>query len=154
MSRRLLVAFSLLVESTQLLWDFHWYFRVLYGPGHAKTCLMPYANNKDADQPAHPASLINTFAVRCLDSICYIQNVKILASFCGWAGWLESDLVDNPRRHIFAWCGSYEKWKGLQGMSQSNIVALLWRHEEDSGAGGTHTWAASRENLSSGFSTR
>ena len=25
----------------------------LFGPGHAKTCLMPYANNKGADQPAH-----------------------------------------------------------------------------------------------------
>ena len=25
---------------------------LLDGPGHAKTCLMTYANNKDADQPA------------------------------------------------------------------------------------------------------
>ena len=33
------------------------------GPGHAKMCLMPYANNKGADQPAHPRS---TFVVRCL----------------------------------------------------------------------------------------
>ena len=38
-------------------------------PGHAKTCLMPYANNKGADQPAHPRSLISTFVVQCLDSI-------------------------------------------------------------------------------------
>ena len=37
---------------------------------------------------------------------CYIQRFKILASFCGWAGWFESYLVENPRRHIFAWCGS------------------------------------------------
>ena len=29
---------------------------------------MPYANNKGADQPAHPRSLISTFIVRCLDS--------------------------------------------------------------------------------------
>ena len=28
-----------------------------YGPRHAKMCLMPYANNKGADQPAHPRSL-------------------------------------------------------------------------------------------------
>ena len=27
---------------------------ILFGPGHAKMCLMPYANNKGADQPAHP----------------------------------------------------------------------------------------------------
>ena len=30
---------------------------------------MPYANNKDADQPAHPGSLISTFVVHSLDSI-------------------------------------------------------------------------------------
>ena len=29
---------------------------------------MPYANNKGADQPAHPRSLISAFVVRCLDS--------------------------------------------------------------------------------------
>ena len=40
-----------------------------FGPGHAKTCLMPYANNKGTDQPAHPRSLISTFVVRCLDSM-------------------------------------------------------------------------------------
>ena len=39
------------------------------GPGHAETCLMPYANNKGADQPARPRSLIGTFVVRCLDSM-------------------------------------------------------------------------------------
>ena len=32
-------------------------------------CLIPYANNKGADQPAHPRSLISTFVVRSLDSI-------------------------------------------------------------------------------------
>ena len=32
-------------------------------------CLMAYANNKGADQPAHPRSLISRFVVRCLDSI-------------------------------------------------------------------------------------
>ena len=32
-----------------------------YGPGHAKTCLMSYANNKGAGQHAHTRSLISTF---------------------------------------------------------------------------------------------
>ena len=36
-------------------------------PGHEKMCLMPYANNKGADQPAHPRNLISTFFVRCQD---------------------------------------------------------------------------------------
>ena len=31
--------------------------------------VMPYANNKGADQPAHPRSLISAVVVRCLDSI-------------------------------------------------------------------------------------
>ena len=30
---------------------------------------MPYANNKGADQPAHPCNLISTFVVHCLDCI-------------------------------------------------------------------------------------
>ena len=30
---------------------------------------MPYANNKDADQPAHLCSLISACIVRCIDSI-------------------------------------------------------------------------------------
>ena len=30
--------------------------------------VLPYANNKGADQPAHPRSLISTFVVRFLDS--------------------------------------------------------------------------------------
>ena len=50
----------------------------LYGPGHAKMCLMPYANNKSADQPAHPRSLISTFLVRYLDSmICILALSKV-----------------------------------------------------------------------------
>ena len=57
---------------------------------------MPNANNKGADQPAHLRSLISTFVVRCLDSTCYGQNFKTLASLCFWAGWFESTLVANP----------------------------------------------------------
>ena len=30
-------------------------------PGHEKMCLMSYANNKGADQFAHPRSLISAF---------------------------------------------------------------------------------------------
>ena len=36
----------------------------------ARSCEnVSYVNNKGADQPAHPRSLISTFVVRCLDSI-------------------------------------------------------------------------------------
>ena len=51
---------------------------VVNGPGHAKICLMSYANNKGADQPAHPLSLISTFVVRCLDSMmCILALSKV-----------------------------------------------------------------------------
>ena len=44
-------------------------------PGHEKMCLMPYVNNKSADQPAHPRSLISAFFVRCLDSIISLDSI-------------------------------------------------------------------------------
>ena len=31
--------------------------------------VLSYANNKGADQPAHPRSLISAFVVRCVDSL-------------------------------------------------------------------------------------
>ena len=35
-------------------------------------CLIPYANNKGAYQPAHSRSLISTFVARCLVRMIYI----------------------------------------------------------------------------------
>ena len=62
-----------------------------YEPGHEKMCLMSYANNKGADQPAHPRNLISAFVVRCLDSIISLDSIsKIsrlrLASLIAQAG--------------------------------------------------------------------
>ena len=37
---------------------------------------MSYANNKDADQPAHPRSLISIFVIRLLDSITSIDAIS------------------------------------------------------------------------------
>ena len=52
--------------------------RDLFGPDHVKMCLMPYASNEGADQPAHPCSLISTLVVRCLDSmICTLALSKV-----------------------------------------------------------------------------
>ena len=53
----------------------------IIGPGHAKMCLMPYANNKGADQPAHSRSLISTFVVRCLDSMICILAISEVSRF-------------------------------------------------------------------------
>ena len=43
-------------------------------------CLMSYANNKGADQPAHPRSLISAFVVRCLDSAMSLVSVTKISS--------------------------------------------------------------------------
>ena len=51
-----------------------------YEPGHEKMYLMSYANNKGADQPAHPRSLISAFVVRCLDSIISLDSIAEIAS--------------------------------------------------------------------------
>ena len=42
---------------------------------------MPYANNKGADQPARPHSLISTFVVLCLDSIIPLVSISEISSF-------------------------------------------------------------------------
>ena len=41
---------------------------------------MPYANNKSADQPAHPRRLICAFVVRCLDSIISLVSISKISS--------------------------------------------------------------------------
>ena len=41
---------------------------------------MSYANNKGADQPAHPRSLISAFVVRCLDSVMSLVSVTEISS--------------------------------------------------------------------------
>ena len=56
-------------------------FYSVNGPGYAKTCLMPYANNKGADQPAHPRSLISAFVVRSLDSIISLVSRSEISRF-------------------------------------------------------------------------
>ena len=41
---------------------------------------MPYVNNKGADQPAHPRSLISAFIVRCLGSIKPLVSISEISS--------------------------------------------------------------------------
>ena len=40
----------------------------LYGPCREKTCFGGFVNNKGADQPAHPRSLIIDFIIRLFES--------------------------------------------------------------------------------------
>ena len=124
---------------------------IIHEPGHAKMWLMLYANNKGADQPAHPCSLISTFVVRCLDSIISLvssSNFKILARLRSWAGWFECYLVANSWRYIFAWRGSHNKGQptrrggqsimdliitSADGPRQENLVLIAYASSEGSG---------------------
>ena len=73
-------------------------------------CLMSYANNKGADQPAHLCSLISAFVVRCLDSIISLDSIaeilglQLVSVDC--AGLFVSGLVGNSQRHVLSCRGS------------------------------------------------
>ena len=75
--------------STYFYWTMSW-----------ENMFLPYANNKGADQPAHPRSLIGAFVVRCLDSIIPILAKSTISRLI-WAGWFESYMVENPEDRFF-----------------------------------------------------
>ena len=47
----------------------------IFEPCYEKTCLMPNANNKGADQPVGPCSLISDFVFHCLESIIPLDGI-------------------------------------------------------------------------------
>ena len=40
-----------------------------------RKCVLCHVNNKGADQPAHPHSLISVFVVHCLESIISLDSI-------------------------------------------------------------------------------
>ena len=63
------------IYQTRFYWVCSWAVMV-DGARSRENLFMPYANNKGADQPAHPCSLISTFVVRCLDSIILLVSIS------------------------------------------------------------------------------
>ena len=57
------------------------WMKIAFEPGHEKICLMPYANNKGADQLAHPLSLISAFVVRCQDRMIPLVYISEISRF-------------------------------------------------------------------------
>ena len=47
--------------------------------------VLPYANNKDTNQPAHPCSLISVVVIRFLDSLMPLVSISEISSL-----WLAS----------------------------------------------------------------
>ena len=69
--------------------------------------LMPYANNKGADQPAHLRTLVSTFVVCCLDSTIQFAMSKVSrpSKFLQLSNPFEFNLVANSQRQVFPWRG-------------------------------------------------
>ena len=77
------------------------------GPRREKTCLRRFANNKGADQPAQPRSLISPFVIRCLESTIskltiYERNFDFLARLCSCGDWFESHFVGSDPEDRFS----------------------------------------------------
>ena len=76
-------------------------------PGHEKTCLMSFANDKGADQPAHPRSLISAFVVRCPDSVMSLVAVTKISSFLLASVAQQASLsLTWSETPVFSWRGS------------------------------------------------
>ena len=93
-------------------------------PRREKTCLRGLANNKGADQTAHPRSLISAFVLRSLESIISKLArwyVNFLATLCRWGDWFESHFVGKPEDRFFFHRGPN---KGVQPQPEGNIKAV------------------------------
>ena len=82
---------------------------------------LPYANNKGADQPAHPRSLISAFVVRCLDSVMSLVTVTKM-SCLRLTSAAELDLVRNSRRQVFSRRGSNVLWEEQEHEGEINTI--------------------------------
>ena len=86
---------------------------------------MPYGNTKDADQSAHPCSLISVFVIHSLDSTIPVDVVLKVSRL------------------------------RLASAAEQTSLSLMWLHtSEDYVAHIRCGWATSQENLSLGFVTR
>ena len=76
-------------------------------------CLMSYANNKGADQPEHPRSLISAFIVRCSDSIISLDSIAE-RTCCNLAGFVPTmDLDETSMEVSQTYASSYEYGSNL-----------------------------------------
>ena len=118
---------------------------------------MLYVNNKGADQPAHPRSLISAFVVHCLASIIPLLSISEISSL-----YLAS---------VAAQAGSCLTWSQTP-KTGFLVTRLIWatsletlpskvcdqvRHEpafSGTESSKSWNWALSQENLSLGFATR
>ena len=95
---------------------------------------MPYANNKGADQPAHPRSLIGAFVVRCLDSIIPLVFITAisnlyLASAAVQAG-LSLPWSQTPKTGFLVMWLNYGRLKPVCCKFDLSIWAASWQNNK------------------------
>ena len=105
---------------------------------------MPYANNKDADQPAHPRSLISAFIVHCLDNIIplvsvseissfHIPSVAAQAGFClTWSQTQKTGFLVTGLNYLKHFYHDYEHISSgikIKGDNEFNKIALIRQHD-------------------------
>ena len=100
------------------------YSRSLNGPQREKTCLQRFANNKSADQPVHPGSLISAFIICLLESIIYLLALSEMLLFWVVSVAKETGLSlsfsETPKKGFLA---SRPKSKSCH--TKSRLVAIL-----------------------------
>ena len=71
---------------------------------------MPYANNKGADQPAHPRCLISAFVVRYLDNkipiLAIVKHSRLLLVSVAEQAGLSINWVADSQKQVFSRRGS------------------------------------------------
>ena len=84
----------------------------IIGPRREKPCLEAFANNKGADQPAHPRNLISAFVIRLFESIICEHATGDISIFQLVSGAEETGLKlalsDTPKTGFLATVSNYE----------------------------------------------
>ena len=88
---------------------------------------MSYADNKGADQPVHPRSLISAFIVRCLDSIIPLVSISKISSLNLSSVAAQAGLVANPEDRFSRDEAHSEPFsKLLSALSQSHLEVRVF----------------------------
>ena len=93
--------------------DFCKYFIFSHNFIWATSCqnlLLPYANNKDTDQPAHQRILHSTFVVYYLDSMIPLVSISVISSLYLASLAVQAGLCltrSQTLKRFFSWWGSY-----------------------------------------------
>ena len=98
---------------------------------------MLYVNNKGADQPVHPPSLISAFVVRCLDSIIPLLAIAQISRL--WLvsvaeqAWLSLTWLQTPKTGFLVtrliWSGSLSvqwQWRSISLAEQLATGSQVW----------------------------